>query len=431
LGITPLFAVISAFVLAKIADDLFGWRIALVTFVVWLAYPPLFINASYIFTSDTVALTFALLALRFFLQYWRHGRRDDLLWMCAAFGASAIMRYPNLLMLIFLGAALLIARRITWRDAMLGALVVSPFILTVLIFNRIVYGWYTVTGFHLGAELIAETANFREESFSFFKFRPEVIEGYIRAYVIDWPIMLVPQIVGLGYGVWTAWRRPALRAPLFVLFIGTAALIAYYLPQDAWGWNTPQVNASILRYLLPALALWTVFLVAMVLGWSQLPVIVRGFALAGLVGMYGWTSWSGPAGVQQVYGVVDRIQEMEERIVPATEPDALIAVRIMDKVIFPDRQTLTMTYLLDNEEPIDKGRKQTYQFIPDAQRFADVAVRVFERGIPLYLLADFDWRVAKRYDAVLRTRGFRLRHLKEVYPGFYKVVRLETEAESS
>ena len=86
---------------------------------------------------------------------------------------------------------------------------------------------------------------------------------------------------------------------------------------------------------------------------------------------------------------------------------------------------MTMTYLLDNEGAIDKKRLQTWQFLPEKARFADVAVRVYEAGIPMYVLADYDWRVAKEYDAALRLEGFRLRHLRDVYPGFYKVVRME------
>lgn len=429
--ITPLFAVLSAFVLAKIGEELFSKRVGLAAFVLWLAYPPLLINASYIFTSDTVALFAMLSGALFFIRFWRGRAMRDYLIMAAAFGLALVMRYPNLIAISVFALALFEARRLSVRHALLGLAVIAPFAALVLGFNRIVYGGFTVTGFHLASDLLAETANFSSESF--FKFRPEVIAGYLRMYAVEWPVLLVPQVAGLAVGLAVAWRRPDLRAIVLVLLGANLALGLYYLPQDAWGWTDPQVNASLLRYLLPSLAITTMFLVHGLFSLVERRPAIVVAPLAVLLAAYGWTAWSGPAAVQETRQVVAQVADLRDDIVDATEPDAIIATRIMDKVIFPERQTLTMTYLLDEEEPLHKGRGSTWQFLPAADRLADVAVRVYEAGVPIYLLADYDWRVAKDYDEALRPLGYRLRHMRTSHPefeevGFYKVVPLEAEA---
>lgn len=429
LAITPLFAILGAFVLARISEELFDWRVGLLAFVAWLAYPPLFINASYIFTSDTVALYGSLLAMLCFLRYWREGGVASFVVMCAALGLSVLMRYPNLILAGLLALALFEGRRYRRPDTIYGVAAFLPFAVATLVFNKLVYGGFTVTGFHLGAELVQETANFSEESF--LKIRPEVMVGYLRSYALEWPIMLVPQLAGIGVAAYVAWRRAEIRVPIAVLVGSGAVLAIYYLPQDAWGWTNPQVNASVLRYLLPSLAIWTVFLSYGVLRLTAGREYIAVIAVAALVGGYGWTAWSGPAGVQEAYQVTDQISELRDDIVATTESDAIIATRIMDKVLFPERQTVTMTYLLNGEEPLDKGRNHTWQFLPEEDRFAEVAVRVYEEDIPMYVLADYDWRIAKDYDEALRPLGYRLRHMRTAYPqfediGFYKVVPLES-----
>lgn len=429
--ITPFFAVASGVALYKLGKELFDWRVGMASYVVWLAYPAFFVNASFIFTSDTIALFLMITGALFFFKYWRAGTRADLLWMVGALGCATIMRYPNVIVAAALVVVLLEARKITWKDAGYAMAVIAPLAAVPLLFNRMMYGGFTVTGFHLGASLLAETANFTGESF--LKFRPEVIAGYLKKYLIGWPIMLLPQVLGVGAGLYFAWARPTLRAPLLA-FLGAGGLLAfYYLPQDAWGWTSPQVSASLLRYLMPVLAVATVFFCAATIRITERYPLIAAAGLLLLLGAYGWTTWNGPGGVRETREVVASIQDVHDDVVHATETDAIVATRIMDKVIFPDRQTMTLTYLLDNDEPISKGRQHTWQFLPNGNRFAEVGAHVYEHGISLYLLADFHWTIAKEYDEALQERGYRLRNMRTAYPefddvNFYKIVPLDKAA---
>lgn len=427
--VTPLFALLSAFVLFKIGEELFDRRAGFVAFVAWLAYPPLFVNGSYIFTSDTISLTFLLGAALFFLRYWRERQTSDLALLALSLGAATLMRYPNAALILVFAAALWQGKRLSGSQVAMAAGLLAPFALTILVFNRLVYGDATVTGFHLGARLLADTVQFSDESF--LKLRPEVVSGYLQTYVLEWPVMLAPQLLGLVFGCYAAWRRADLRVPIVTLLAVSLLVTGYYLPQDAWGWTEPEVNASLLRYLLPALALWTLFLAYGLLLVPARWLPVAGVGAAVLLAAYASTSWWGAGGVADAHHVVDEIGELRTQVVASTEPDAIIATRIMDKVLFPQRQTLTMTYLLDSEGPIEKGRRSTWQFLPEQERFADVAVRIYQSGVPLYLLADFDWRIAQQYDEELRLHGFRLRHMRTAYPyfqdiGFYKIVPLSS-----
>jgi hypothetical protein len=222
-------------------------------------------------------------------------------------------------------------------------------------------------------------------------------------------------------------RRDTARVFAAASLATFAILLAYYGQQDAWGYRSPQITASFLRYLLPGFAVMTVFaagaVVALTARWGWPAYILPAAFIAGSA----WYVHVGPGGVIETHGVVAEARTLRSQVIANTEPDAVIAVRIMDKVLFPHRQTMTLTYAIQNEEPFPKNGLETWDYVPGPARFAEVAATVHDAGIPFYVLAGYRFEDMAPYQYALVARGLYLREVHEVEAGdtpFFKVSRV-------
>jgi hypothetical protein len=257
---------------------------------------------------------------------------------------------------------------------------------------------------------------------SFFKQRPDVIVQYARTYSTQ-PAVAAPAALALAATIYALMtRRDGVRVFAALTLATCAILIAYYGQQDAWGYKSPQVSASVLRYLLPGFALATVFAASACVsaarswGWPAYAVPVA-LIIAG-----GWYAKTAPGGIDQSHAVIERSTVLERQVVGATESDSVIAVRIMDKVLFPERQTLTLTYAIQNEQPFPKGDRETWDYVPSPARFAEVALTMNGAGIPVYLLPDERLGDLRPYQEALQERGYYLRRIWSVDSApFFKV----------
>jgi hypothetical protein len=424
----PLFALLGAWALMRITEDLFGVTAGYVAFVTWLAFPPLWINGSFIFSSDMPALAFLLLGAKSFVEHWKQPSWRCVACMAVFFSASVLFRYPNVALVAPFALALLAGRKVSLRQAVTGIAIASPFAVGLLSLNVMVYGGPLTTGFHLGAELLAETANYSRESF--FKYRPEVLLRYVRTYGTQ-PIIALPVVLSISSAAFAAGRlREAPRVMAWIALVSGIVTILYYGQQDAWGFKAPQASASFLRYMLPAFALLFIFG-----SWPMSRAIARwgdGMYILPLALVVASAAWviRAPGGVQDMHEVVDRSTILQRQVLRATETDAVVAVRIMDKVIFPQRQTLTLTYAMQNEQPFPKGKLETWDYVAQPQRFAEIAGEMQAAGISFYLLHDSRVGDIAPYQAALSEQGLYLRRLPGVTVGvLYKVSRLRSDGE--
>jgi hypothetical protein len=342
------------------------------------------------------------------------------------FFASVIFRYPNLLLGAPFCAALLLGGRFVPRHGLIVLAVGLPFAAVILLFNQLVYGAPLTTGFHLGAALLHETANYSSESF--FKRRPDVLLQYIRLYSAL-PLVSVPVALGFGAAVMAVVSRSRKHALLAWLTLGVfAILLVYYGQQDAWGFKSPHLAASFLRYLLPAFALMFPFaawaVAAGAARWGSMvyaaPVV---FVIASA-----WFAYNGNGGVADMYAAIDASRVAKEQILQATDPDDIIATRISDKVLFPERQTLTLTYGIQNETPVSKGELETWDYVPPPDRLAEIAEITYAAGISLYLMPDGRMQPFAPYQAAAKQRGYYFRRIVTVEATpFYKVSRMPAE----
>lgn len=419
----PALAVVGGWALMRITRRLFGEPAGTLAFVCWLAFPPLWINASFIFTSDMPALTLLLLGVLAFVRYWERQTLTGALALGACFAGSVLFRYPNVMIAAPFAIALLVTGRTRPTHVVAAAAVAAPFAGAVLAFNAYVYGDPLTTGFHLGAEIVDQTVNYSKESF--FKRRPDVLAQYLRTYALL-PIISVPVAISLLATLVASRRREGAARALAVVAVATfVLLLGYYGQQDAWGYKSAQVAASFLRYLLPGFALLAVFgawaLSEAIRRWGNAMYVLP---LALVAASASWVSVA-PGGLKQVYGVVDRSKEFQRQVVAATEPDAVIAVRITDKFLYPQRQTLTLTYAIQNDEPFSKGQLETWDYVPSPERFASVAERTYESGVSLYFIPDARVGHVAPYQDALVKRGYYLRSIQTVTAApLFKVSKL-------
>lgn len=418
--VSPVFALLGAWAVLRITEELFGAAAGLIAFATWLAFPPLWINSSPVFVSDPVALALFLWAVERFLAYWKDPTWGRACSMSALFAASVLFRYPNVLLMVpFLGSILL-ARR--WNFAHMG-IAMLPCISVgaiVLGFNTLVYGSPFTTGFHLGAELIGETVNYSQESF--FKRRPDVLLQYVINYG-TFPAVSVPIGSALISSAFLALKTSERRRVMAIVgLICFLILLFYYGQQDAWGYEAPHVNASVLRYLLPGVALVMVFAAGMTASAAQLlgrwvyvaPLLMIALSISSTI--------SASGGTRDTYSAIARMNELRDEIIANTGRDDVVAVRIFDKALFPQRQTLTLTYALQNREPFAKGNLETWDYVVGPERFAEIAETMWTSGISLYFLPDSRTGHVAPYQYALHERGYYLRRIEAVdSAAFFKV----------
>jgi hypothetical protein len=271
---------------------------------------------------------------------------------------------------------------------------------------------------------LANTVNFSGESL--LKFRPAVVWRYVQTYGIDAPLISLPFVVGVAAAL-VCTRRGGRLASLSLVTLGTFLVLgAYYSGKDAWGITSFQLNASVLRYMLPAFALSYVFLGKAAYELARRVPSVSRSALILFVVISGYYSLVGPSGVLSGYRSIEQQQDLRTQVLAATESDSIVASRLMDKALYPERQTLTLTYTIHNETPVAKGDRQTYDFVPDPERFATVSVAIHDAHVPFYLLADGSQQPLADYQSELKARGLYLRAVSDVSAGhLFKIVALK------
>lgn len=443
LAAVPLLAVLSAFLLTQLVADLFdgapdrraSWRrprtraeawTGFAAFALWLAHPGLIVNAASLMDPAMPSLVAVLLSLVFFVRYWRAGRSVDLVWLALSFGAAVLVRYPNILFGIPLALALLLGRRISLRHGALAACLLAPVPAAVMAFNRAAYGSATVTGYHIANRLLRESVNF--EGGAFFRVHLDAVRNHVVFYGVEYPTVLGFAAIGVAAALVSVRRDRRALAVMATVAAAIGAYAAYHVGLDTWGSWTPAINASFVRYTLPALAVGTGLLAfafravrgrrAWVIG--ALAVVLLGGSVA--------TGVAGPVAGSYRWRAVEQHRDLRRIVVERTPPDALVAVRVSDRAIWPARQTLTLTYLVRHERPVRKtSTRSVWTVLPRPERFADVADTIIEAGIPLYLLHDFQGPPLHDYRAALRARGLDIRStgpMPDPLPSLFEVLRV-------
>jgi hypothetical protein len=168
----------------------------------------------------------------------------------------------------------------------------------------------------------------------------------------------------------------------------TIALLAYHGGQGTWGATQFSVNASLLRYLLPAFALGSVLAgvgLARLRG-DGLTIAVAGVAV--LITAALWTTWNGPAGFNTAARQNVQQRVIRDWIVAQSPDDALVVTRLGSKTLFPERRVLTATLMLDGSRVVTDREVLVWEVVPTPAELADDLVLLVQAGYPTYLYND-------------------------------------------
>jgi hypothetical protein len=294
----------------------------------------------------------------------------------------------------------------------------------VLVVNHLVYGSATTTGYHLVNRVLRETLN--PPGGSFLSFNPHAAAKHLYFYVIQLPLILGVPLLGVIFGARKLLRKPRLRAPVIAILISSVLTIAYHAGLGTFGSTIAAVNASFVRYILPMIAVWVVFLAYGIATESDRPTGSARLFFVALTIVSVITGIVGPLGVVNRLRTTSQHKELRAEVVARTEPGALIASRLADRDLFPERQTLTMTYLLENRDTSSAKRNVSqWDNLPTPDRFASIAARIRALGLPLDLLCDFRDPKLAAYEAALHRNGMRLSrrsYFRRPLPQLYAIV---------
>jgi hypothetical protein len=285
----------------------------------------------------------------------------------------------------------------------LGAGLVGA-LLPVLAYNLWLFGSPLTTGYGVGERFFNE--HFTQHTAGLFDLRPALLAHQLRLYLVR-PEVLLPTIAAAA-AVASSWskRRTAAHALGAGLLLGGPAYLAFMAARPLWGMDEFRVNASLLRYALPLLALVAVLAASTLarltsrrwrmLAWS-------GACLSVLLGLA--ATFLTPMGPLQIRADAVTGMRLRHAVLAATPPGAVVLTARGDKFLWPDRSTLTVAYLVRGDARVGDN-DPIYTAVPSPVLVADVLARLVERGEQAYVWNDGWLNPADpTLDRLIRARG--------------------------
>lgn len=303
-------------------------------------------------------------------------------WAAISGGSFAIvvgLRYPYILVVAVVYLAVLIANIFPPRVHFVAFGAFALVVLAIAIYHTWLYGGPLMNGYSLddadsGSVILSTTAG---QTLS-------VLGRHIRDYVLGFE-MVIPLVLGAG-GMVIAARRG--RTVASVVAVGLAAGLGVYTVVNGatplWGSDVYTVNASFLRYIIALFAIASAF-GSLALG--RIPSALK-FVLVGsivLMSLSGAVLYNG--GLLNRAGGVDEATQIREVVLGATTENSIVMTRSSEKLLWPDRQTFLISYLVDRP---DLERSRWVQ-IPDANSLAAMASVLNASGLEVFVLDYGGW----------------------------------------
>jgi hypothetical protein len=275
-------------------------------------------------------------------------------------------------------------------------------LLPVLAYDAWLFGSPLATGYGVGERFFDE--HFGHHTAGLFDLRPALLAHQLRLYLAR-PEVLLLIVAAAVAGGWTR-RRTAAHALGVGLLLGGPAYLAFMAARPLWGMDEFRVNASLLRYALPLLALVAVLAASTVtrlvprrwrvLAWS-------GACLSVLLGLA--ATFLTPTGPLQIRADTVTGVRLRHAVLAATPPGAVVLTARGDKFLWPNRSTLTVAYLVRGDGRVGDD-DPIYTAVPSPALVADVLARLVERGEQTYVWND-GWLdpADPTLDRLMRARG--------------------------
>lgn len=259
-------------------------------------------------------------------------------------------------------------------------------LLPVLAYDAWLFGSPLATGYAVGERFFDE--HFGHHTAGLFDLRPALLVHELRLYLARPEVVLLIAAAGAVVVGGRGRRRHPAHAVGVGLLLGGPAYLTFMGARPLWGMDEFRVNASLLRYGLPLLALVAVLAASTVAGvtsrrWRAL--VWSGASLTVLLSLA--ATFLVPEGPLHIRAVTVTAVRMRHAVLAATPSGAVVLTARGDKLLWPDRSTLTVAYLVRGDGRAGDG-DPIYTAVPSAALVADVLARLVERGEPVYVWND-------------------------------------------
>ena len=439
LFITPLFAVLSVISLYILTRKIFGAKIGVITSLLAFTIPPMLVHGSRYCTIGAIPSAFFLLIGFFYFIKLLEKRDSKYYFLSTLFLACSIVyRYPTIIYIFpFLFYILFYNREIMKSKKMLIIIVTIICILVpILILNNGLYGSFLTTGYQTAVILTKKTLpytgvagitpdNLLMHVGSLLDFNPDFFLRYTEMYLIRLiPLYLLGFIMGLLFVKLNNPTKEVKYYCLYTVYIGLITVL-FYGSHITHGLEMYTVMASFIRY---SILLYLLMMPLFVIFLQKIANFDRRVVVS-LISIFVIICLFNSFTLHR--GIIDRHNEYQtntnfyDSVILNTEPDSIIITRSADKILFPDRQTVTAHYMGVKSNDCDLKNRSFFNRPLDFEVIAHKAAYIANQGITVYV-TDIDYDNLHDFKQVLLKEGYTIEALgMKPHKEVYKIVRLD------
>lgn len=379
--LTPLLAIIGAIFLYLLIKDLFGPKLALLSFLLLLTIPAYWYWSTLVMYENIAGVTLLVIALRYLFRLTETSRPEYYVLTGLFLGLTLFIRPEYIL--IFIPLVILFIWNIKKIDKNYILYLVIALVATsapFFILNHEVYGSPLLTGQHVSRDW--------SQTIPTPRFGIDILKNVLDnsyALITLTPILFFCTILGIIHCL-----RKRENIQYIVFFIGCSLFLSlYFLVSRS---STSGLHMSHVRYLLVVYMLSLPFILKFFFSFRARFVsvlIIAAIIITNVLTVIPEVK----SNIQSVNGYA----RLSGEVAKVTEPDAVIFLDYWDKAIFPERRVGIVRDLPEENR---------------SQVLSDIAIKLSEGNVPVYLLIEKHFlELVSREDLIQETlqRGYTLK----------------------
>lgn len=361
--ISPIFALVGLLYIYIISRELFNKKIAILTPIFLGILPYYWYWTSLSMFENILGTSFFIIFVRYFLKMIENDNFKNYA-ISAIFLSMAIFIRAELFLIVPVIVAILFynfhkKNKLSISRIFIFALIFFIFILPLFLLNNDLYGGYLTTGQHV--QYHYEEALPINSGFNLYN----ILENILNIFWL-YPLFLLGIILGI-FSTLTL-KDNIYKSYISLLGVGFLVFSTYILSDRVLD---SHIHSSYVRYFLPFIVLlspfFSIFIIKIKRMNSYLVIIVITYFII-------FSAITTTISLQSNKDAVENYEKMNEKILNATEYNAIIFLDYWDKAIFPERRVG-----LIRELP-QQGNH--------SKMLASIAIKIYETHTPVYILMD-------------------------------------------